>query len=75
MSRFSKGQHAYFVRSNSQVIEVQVLNSVNGFCTIKFLDTGGGIRVRDSKLYLTEEDANKHVTNVVGGRRQHKPYW
>lgn len=76
MEKISKGQHAFFIRSGVQILEVQVLNVANGFCTIRFLDTGGGIRVRESKLFATKEEAEENVKKINNSRRQsYKPYW
>lgn len=76
MSKFKAGQTAYFVRSGVQVMEVQIVNSANGFCTIRFVETGGGIRVRDSKLFETREEAEAQINKQNKGRREsYKPYW
>ncbi len=76
MNKYKKDQIVYFVRSNVEVKEAKIINCANGFCTIRFLDTFGGIRVRDSKLYATKEEAEQHVTNHSKAKRQnYKPYW
>ena len=76
MSKFKVGQTAYFVRSGVQVMDVQILSSTNGFCTIRFVETGGGIRVRDSKLFETREEAEAQINKQNKGRREsYKPYW
>ena len=76
MSKFRVGQSAYFVRSGVQVIEVQIINITNNFCTIRFLETGGGIRVRESKLYATKEAAEEQIKKQNRGRMEnYKPYW
>ena len=76
MSKFKVGKTAYFVRSGVQVMEVQIVNSANGFCTIRFVETGGGIRVRDSKLFETQEEAEAQINKQNKGRREsYKPYW
>lgn len=76
MSKFRVGQSVYFVRSGVQVIEVQIINITNNFCTIRFLETGGGIRVRESKLYATKEAAEEQIKKQNRGRMEsYKPYW
>lgn len=76
MAKFRVGQIAYFVRSGVQVLEVQILSISNGFCTIRFLETGGGIKVRDSKLYAAKEEAEEQIRRQNKGRREsYKPYW
>ena len=56
----------YFVSSSVFVKEATVIRSCGGFVTIKFATNNGndgpsGIRVRESKVYRTEEEANEVV--------------
>lgn len=76
MAKFRTGQMAYFVRSGVQVLEVQILSISNGFCTIRFQETSGGIRVRETKLFATKEEAEEQIRKQNKGRREnYKPYW
>lgn len=43
---------------------MKVIKYSNGFYTLRFLDTGGGIRLRESRIFATEEEAKKHVKFV-----------
>lgn len=43
---------------------MKVIKYSNGFYTLRFLDTGGGIRLRESRIFATEEEAKKHVKTV-----------
>ena len=70
MSKFKIVQTAYFVRSGVQVLEVQILSSTTGFCTFRFVETGGGIRVQDSKLFETPEEAEAQINKQNKGRRE-----
>ena len=43
---------------------MKVIKYSNGFYTLRFLDTGGGIRLRESRIFATEEEAKKHIKIV-----------
>lgn len=76
MERFRKGQTVFFVRSGMEVREAIVLNVAGGFCTIRFVASGGGIRVRETKLYATKEEAEEQIQKTVEKKRgSYKPYW
>lgn len=76
MNKFKVGNIVYFVRSNVEIKEAKIIKISNEFCTIRFLDTLGGIRVRNSKIYATKEEAKKHIVENSNKKRQnYKPYW
>ena len=54
---FNPGDRAYIVESNLYLREVEVIKVAGGFCTIRFVDRGGGIKVRESRLYPSREAA------------------
>lgn len=66
VSKYKEGDKVYFVSSSVFVKEAIVIRSGGGFVTIKFATNNGndgpsGIRVRESKVYRTEEEANEVV--------------
>ena len=66
VSKYKEGDKVYFVSSSVFVKEATVIRSSGGFVTIKFATNNGndgpsGIRVRESKVYRTEEEANEVV--------------
>lgn len=61
MSKFNIGDEVFFVSSSIFIRKATILRVGGGFCTIKFDDTGGGTRVRESKLYKTELEAKHHI--------------
>ena len=67
MKRFNEGDTVYFIASSIFVKKAKVVRNAGGFCTITFDGNCGtsGTRVRESKLYRTEEEANAIV-------KQHK---
>ena len=56
-SLYNPGDRAYIVESNLYLREVEVIKVAGGFCTIRFVDRGGGIKVRESRLYPSREAA------------------
>ena len=69
LKRFNEGDTVYFIASSIFVRKAKVVRNASGFCTIIFDGNGNcgtsGTRVRESKLYRTEEEANAIV-------KQHK---
>ena len=64
MKQFNEGYVVYFVSSSIFIKKATVVRNAGGFCTIRFEDGNcgtSGTRVRESKLYRTEEEAKKVV--------------
>ena len=64
MKQFNEGDVVYFVSSSIFIKKATVVRNAGGFCTIRFEDGNCGTsetRVRESKLYRTEEEAKKVV--------------
>lgn len=64
MKQFNEGDVVYFVSSSIFIKKAAVVRNASGFCTIRFEDGNcgtSGTRVRESKLYRTEEEAKKVV--------------
>ena len=60
MKRFNEGDVVYFISSSVFIKKAIVIRNAGGFCTIWFSDGNcgtSGTRVRESKLYRTEEEA------------------
>ena len=64
MKRFDEGDVVYFIASSIFIKQATVMRNAGGFCTIRSSDGNcgtSGTRVRESKLYRTEEEAKKVV--------------
>lgn len=64
--KFNVGDTVYFISSSVFVKKATVISASAGFVTIKFDTNNGndgpsGIRVRESKVYHTEKEANDVV--------------
>ena len=61
--KYKKGDTAYIIENNSHASEIRIVGASSGFYTVKFCDSrSSAIRVREGRLYKTEEEAN----NVLG---------
>ena len=57
MPRFRPGATAYIVESNRFIREVEVKSFSGGLYLIIFKDTGGGVKLRENRLFATKEGA------------------
>ncbi|SEQ61930.1 hypothetical protein SAMN02910369_02133 [Lachnospiraceae bacterium NE2001] len=65
--KYQIGDTAYIVESNRFIRDVKITKHIAGSYIIKFVDSGGGIRVHESRLFPSEEDAN----NMLKERAYH----
>lgn len=61
MGKFKAGGKAFIVESSIFVKEVYVVKSSGGFCLIRYANGDGGYRVRESRLFATEEEAKASI--------------
>ena len=65
-----RGDNAYIIESNRIVRPVQILNCAGGLYLVKFLDSGGAIRIHPDRLYatrnVTEEVVKQHPIKAPG---------
>lgn len=59
------GDIAYLVESNHYVREVQVVRCSGGLFLVRFTDTGGGIQVRENRLFASKELAEKSIRRAT----------
>ncbi|PHU36551.1 hypothetical protein [Pseudobutyrivibrio ruminis] len=57
MAKLKAGDTAYIIESNRIIREVEIKNCAGGMYLIRFMDTGGGIKVKEHRLYATKEEA------------------
>lgn len=62
--KYKPGDTIYIVSSTNLIKEAKVLRYSAGFYTIRFTDTGGGIRLRESRLFPSREAAKKSTTRI-----------
>lgn len=61
MGKFKAGSKAFVVESSIFVKEVYIVKSSGGFCLIRYANGDGGYRVRESRLFATEEEAKLSI--------------
>ena len=59
MANWKAEDKAWIVELNIFVKEVEVVNARGGFVTLRFKDSYGEMRLRESRLYKTKEEAEK----------------
>ena len=57
--KYKIGDHVYIIESGLYIKEVVVVGTSGGFYQICFTDKQGSLRLRESKLYATKEEAEK----------------
>ena len=66
---FREGDQAYIIENNSHVTPVQIIGKDGNFYTIQFTNYGR-INLRESRLFHTQEEAQKRITKTPFVRRQ-----
>ena len=72
--RFKPGDKAFIVESNRFLREVEIRSTAGGMYLIKFVDTGGGIKVKESRLFAAREDGEKSLSGYQSGHNKRTPY-
>lgn len=57
MGKFTNGEICYILESNRIVRKAYVLNQIGNMYTIKFASSNGIIRLKESRLFKTEDEA------------------
>lgn len=61
MAKYNIGQKVYIIENASFVKEVIIVGFASGFYTIKYPNGKGAFRVRESRLYATEQEAKQSL--------------
>ncbi len=73
-AKYKPGDLAYIIESNRFIREVQVRSAAGGMYVIRFTDTGGGIKVKESRLFPSKEDAERSLQKKPEEKRKKTPY-
>lgn len=68
-SKFNLGDIVYLVESGRDIREVKIAKVAGGFYTVRFNNGAGGIKVRESRLFATREDAVNSVSKRLPAQR------
>ena len=69
------GQTVYLVESGRRIREAVVCSRSGDLYTVRFADTGGGIRVRRDRLYPTREAAATPIRQKKAESSVRPGYW
>lgn len=67
-NKYNPSDTAYIVESNRIIREVKVLKVTGGFATLRFMDSDGGIKLRESRLFPTKEEAEASLPKKTTSR-------
>ena len=58
---FERGNKCFIVENNRTVKAAKVIGRQGEFYTIQTVGSCGAIRLKESRLFMTEEEANNHI--------------
>ena len=73
MAKMKTGDTAYIVESNRLIREVEIKSWAGGMYLIRFKDSGGGLKVKEHRLFATKEEAESSIQTKQKGRTK-SPY-
>ena len=62
-TKFKAGETVYLISNSHFIEEATVVMTISGFVTIRFTQRGGGTRVRENRLYATQEEAETAIND------------
>lgn len=75
MTKYSVGTHVYIIQSKRFIREATVIRYGSGFYTIRFTDSRGGIRLREDRLFPSEEDAKDQISKEEEKKKNKYKDW
>lgn len=61
MAKFNLGDKAFIIESSIFVNEIVIVRTAGGFVTIRYPNSNGGFRVRESRLFATKQEAEANI--------------
>ena len=62
---FKSGDTVFIVESNRFIHEAEIRSCSGGMYLVKFKDNGGGIKLKEHRLFATKEEAEASITKPV----------
>ena len=62
---FKSGDTVFIVESNRFIREAEIRSCSGGMYLVKFKDNGGGIKLKEHRLFATKEEAEASITKPV----------
>ena len=72
MAKLKAGDTAYIIESNRIIREVEIKNCSGGMYLIRFKDSGGGIKVKEHRLFVSRDEAEASISKGVKAKKS--PY-
>ena len=72
MAKLKAGDTAYIIESNRIIREVEIKNFSGGMYLIRFKDSGGGIKVKEHRLFVSRDEAEASISTGVKAKKS--PY-
>lgn len=68
------GDTVFIVESNRFIREAEVRSCAGGMYLVKFKDSGGGIKLKEHRLFASKEDAEARITKPASKPVRRSPY-
>lgn len=75
MPRFKAGDAAYIIENNHRIRQVIIVRYAGGFYVVRFANKDAGIRLRENRLYPSEEAAKAALPPPDPPQRQPNHWW
>ena len=72
--RFKPGDAVFIVESNRFIREAEVRSCSGGMYLVKFKDNGGGIKLKEHRLFASKEDAEASIPKSMPIRKSTYDY-
>lgn len=71
---FKAGDTVFIVESNRFIREAEVRSCSGGMYLVKFKDNGGGIKLKEHRLFVTKEEAEESIPKSNSKQVRRSPY-
>ena len=75
MSKFKAGETAYIIENNHRIRQVIVKSYAGGFYVVRFTDKDAGARLRESRLYPSEDTAKAALPPPEPPQKRQNRWW
>lgn len=75
MQKYPNGTLVYIIQSKRFIREATVIRYGSGFYTIRFTDSYGGTRLREDRLFPSEEDAKCQISREEEKKKNKYKDW
>ena len=71
--KYKNDEICYIIENNIKVVPVKILKYSSGFYTVKFVTKTGATRLKEHRIFATEEEARK-ILGIDRGNIKYNPY-